>query len=160
MYDTLNVFLRKGRPYQTFSRKGRPNLFYSKKGGQWSSFSRKGRPKGPVASAWPIISQVMRIINATSYPDWRRQIDIVDDVVNHPIETICGMTCSKVDTGRPNPRCPNSEQQTINNATFPTYTWHPTLQPGLASLFVKKFGMASPFVKKFGMASSFVKTPN
>ena len=36
---------------------------------------------------------------------------------------------------------------------------HPTLQPGLASLFVKKFGMASPFVKKFGMASSFVKNP-
>ena len=36
---------------------------------------------------------------------------------------------------------------------------HPTLQPGLASLFVKKIGMASLFVKKFGMASLFVKNP-
>ena len=65
----------------------------------------------------------MWIINATSSPTKQTlqltdnynvgQIDTVDDVVNHPMETIRGMTCSKVDTGRPNPRCPNSEQQTI-----------------------------------------------
>ena len=36
---------------------------------------------------------------------------------------------------------------------------HPTLQPGLASLFVKKIGMASLFVKMFDMASLFVKNP-
>ena len=64
----LKGFLRKGMPYQTFSRKGMPKLFYHKKGCQWSSFSRKGMPKGPLASDWPIISQVVRIINDTSYP--------------------------------------------------------------------------------------------
>ena len=37
---------------------------------------------------------------------------------------------------------------------------HPTLQPGLASLFVKKIGMASLFVKMLGMASLFVKNPS
>ena len=92
-------------------------------------------------------------------------MNIVDGVVNHPIATICGMACSKVDTGRPNPRCPNSEQQSYlnsNNATctFPTYTWPScTLQPGLASLFVKQFSMASLLVKQFGVASLFEKKP-
>ena len=53
-----------------------------------------------------------------------------------------------------NLRCPNSEQQSYLNSELPRYQHilgHPTLQPGLASLFVKKFGVASLFVKKFGM---------
>ena len=64
----FQVYLRKGMPYHTFSRKGMPKLFCHKKGCQWSSFSRKGMPKGPLASDWPVISQVVRIINATSHP--------------------------------------------------------------------------------------------
>ena len=63
-------------PYQTFSRKGMPKLFYHKKGCQWSSFSRKGMPKGPLVSDWPIISQEVRIVNATSHPATEQPISL------------------------------------------------------------------------------------
>ena len=59
-----------------------------------------------MASDWPIASEVMRMINAMTGES--RLAYIVDGVVNHPTGTVCGMTCSEVDTGRPNLRCPST----------------------------------------------------
>ena len=79
-------------------------------------------------------------------------------MVNHSIETRYGMACPKVDAGRHSLRCPNSDQPSYLMTRSQHMLGHPTLQPGLASLFVKNIGMASLFVKKFAMASLFVKT--
>ena len=78
------------------------------------------------------------------------------------METIRGMTCSKVDTGRPNPRCPNSEQQTYlnsNNATFPTYTWASDASARLGLPFREKVWYGLPFREKVWYGLLFRKKP-
>ena len=61
------------------------------------------------------------------------------------------MTCPKVDAGRHNLRCPNSEQQSYlnsNNTTFPTYTWSSDAAARLGIPFREKDWYGIPFREK------------
>ena len=72
------------------------------------------------------------------------------------------MTCPKVDTGRHNLRCPNSEQQSYlnsNNATFPTYTWPSDAAARLGIPFREKDWYGIPFREKVWYGIPFRKNP-
>ena len=72
------------------------------------------------------------------------------------------MTCTKVDTGRHNLRCPNSEQQSYlnsNNTTFPTYTWSSDAAARLGIPFREKDWYGIPFREKVWYGIPFRKKP-
>ena len=78
------------------------------------------------------------------------------------MEMIHGMTCSKVDTGQPNLRCPNSEQQMYlnsNAAMFPTYTWASDASAWRGLPFHKKVWHGLLFHEKVWYGLLFHKNP-
>ena len=70
------------------------------------------------------------------------------------------MTFPKVDAGRHNLRCPNSEQQSYlnsNNATFPTCTWPSGASARLGIPFREKVWYGIPFREKVWYGIPFRK---